>query len=65
MLHAGIAPALAHRFIEQIVRTAGAELRHIAGAKAADGFGDELEFRNRHQIEPAQAFFAALRLRVE
>ena len=29
--------------------------RDIAGAEAADGFGGELEFGHRHQIEPAQA----------
>ena len=34
-----------------------AELGDIAGAEAADGFGDELEFRDRHQIEPAQLPF--------
>ena len=65
VLHARIAPAFAHRFVEQIVRAAGAELRDIAGAEAADGFSNELKFRDRHQIEPAQALFAALRLRFE
>ncbi|MGA7986496.1 MAG: chromosome segregation protein SMC, partial [Burkholderiales bacterium] len=65
VLHAGIAAALAHRFVEQIVRRGRAEFGHIAGAEAADGFGDELEFRHRHQIEPAQLRFAELRLRIE
>ena len=65
VLHAGIAAALAHRFVQQIVRRARAEFGDIAGAEAPDGFGDELEFRHRHQIEPAQLRFADLRLRVE
>ena len=39
--------------------------RHVAGAEAPDRFGDELEFRDRNEIEPAQLFFAALRLRIE
>ena len=65
VLHAGMAPALAHRFVEHIVGRGRAELRDIAGAEAADGFRYQLEFRDRHQIEPAQLAFAALRLRIE
>ncbi len=65
MLHAGIAAAFAHRFVQQIAGRGGAEFGDIAGAEAADGFGDELEFGDRHQIEPAQRRLAALRLRVE
>src|SRR5664280_1260821 len=65
VLHARIAAARAHRFVQQIVWGGCTEFRHIAGAEAADGFGDELEFRHRHQIEPAQLRFAALRLRIE
>ena len=37
----------------------GAERRDIAGPETADGFGHELEFRDRHQIERAQLVFAA------
>src|SRR5665213_2240976 len=50
VLHAGIAATLAHRFVQQVVRRASAELGDIAGAEAPDGFGDELEFRHRHQV---------------
>ena len=65
MLHAGIAPSAAHRLVQQIVGRGGAEFLHIAGAEAADGFGDELEFGDRHQVEGTQGAFAPLRLRVE
>ena len=65
VLHAGIAAALAHRLVQEIVGRGGTELGHVAGAEAADGFRDQLEFRHRHQVEPAQWRFASLRLRIE
>ena len=65
MLHAGMAAALADGFIEQIVALRRAEGRDIAHAKAADGFGDELEFRDRNQIERAHVEQRALRFRIE
>ena len=65
MLHAGMAAALADGFIEQIVALRRAEGRDIAHAKAADGFGDELEFRDRHQVERAHVEQRALGFRVE
>ena len=65
MLHAGIAAAFAHRFIEQVVGRRRAELRNVTRAKAADRLGDELELRHRHKVEPPELLFAALGLRVE
>ena len=65
VLHAGIAAALAHRLVEQIVRVGGAEGLHIAGAEAADGLGGELELRDRHEVERAQLVGAALGLGIE
>ena len=65
MLHAGMAAAFADGFIEQIVALRRAEGRDIAHAKAADGFGDELKFRDRNQIERAHVEQRALGFRVE
>src|SRR5215471_5886968 len=65
MLHSRIAASLAHRFVQEIVGGGRPELRDIAGPKPANAFGHELEFRYRHQIEPAQLIIADLRLRIE
>ena len=65
MLYPRIAASLAYRFVQQIVRGGGPELRDIASPKATNGFGHKLEFRDRHQIEPTQLIFADLRLRIE
>ena len=65
MLHAGMAAAFADGFIEQVVALRRAEGRDIAHAKAADGFGDELELRDRHQIERAHVEQRALGFRIE
>ena len=65
MFHAGMAAAFANGFIEQIVALRRAEGRDIAHAKAADGFGDELEFRDRNQIERPHVEQRALGFRVE
>src|SRR4249919_149130 len=65
MLYPRIAASLAYRFVQQIVRGGGPELRDIASPKATNGFGHKLEFRDRHQIERTQLIFADLRLRIE
>mgnify|MGYP003694215197 CR=1 FL=1 len=57
--------ALADGFIEQIVALRRAEGRDIAHAKAADGLGDQLKFRDRNQIERAHVEQRALGFRVE
>ena len=65
MLHAGMAATFADGFIEQIVALRRAKGRDVAHAKAADGFGDELEFRDRNQVEPAHIEQRALGFRIE
>ncbi len=65
MLHARIAAAFADGLVQQIVRRGGAKLGDVTGAKTPNVLGDQLEFRHRHQIEPAHRHFAALGLRVE
>src|SRR4029079_16145842 len=65
VLHAGMAAALADGFIEQVIALRRAEGRDIAHAKTAEVFGDELEFRNRHQIERAHVEQRALGFRIE
>ena len=53
MFHAGMAAALADGLVERIVALGRAEFRDIAHPEPADGLGDQLEFRDRHQIERA------------
>ena len=65
MLHAGVLAALAHSLVERIVRRRGAELRHVAGAKGANGVAGKLKLGDRNQIERAQLARGALRLRIE
>ncbi len=65
MLHAGMAPSLGDRFIELVVALGRAERRDIAHAEAADGFGGELEFGDRHQVEPAHVQMRSLGLGIE
>src|SRR6185312_15215115 len=65
MLHAGMAPTFADGFIEKVVALRRAEGRDIAHAEAADGFGDELEFRDRHQVERAHVEQRALGFRIK
>ena len=65
MLHAGIAAALAHRFVQNVVRRGGAEFFRIALAEAADGFRRELELAHGHELERAQLPRTALGLRIE
>src|SRR6185437_8043529 len=65
MLHAGMTAAFGHGLIELVVGRWRAEFRDIAHAEAADGFGDELEFRDRNQIERTHVEQRALGLRVE
>ena len=65
MLHAGIAAALAHRFVQHVVARRRAERRDIAGTEFADGVGGQLEFGDRHEIERAHVVLRALGLRIE
>ncbi len=65
MFHAGMAASLADGLIEHIVAFGRAELRDIAHPEPTDGLGDELEFRDRHQIERAHVEQRALGLGVE
>ena len=65
VLHAGIAAAFADGLIQRIVGSGRAELRGIGHAEAADGLGDQLEFRDRHQIERAHVEQRALGLGIE
>ncbi len=65
MLHAGMAAAFADRLIQRIVALRRAEGCDIAHAKAADGLGDQLEFRDRNQIERAHVEQRALGFRIE
>ena len=65
VLHAGMAAAFAHRFVQHVVALGGAERRDIAGAELADRLGGELEFGDRHEVEPAHVEHGALRLRIE
>ena len=65
MFHAGVAAALAHRFVEHVVGAGRAERRYIAGAEQPDGVASELELRHRHQIERAPLSIGALSLRIE
>ena len=65
VFHAGMAAAFADGFIEQIVALRRAEGRDIAHAEAADGLGDQLEFRDRNQIERAHVEQRALGFGIE
>src|SRR6478752_2209888 len=65
MLDAGISAALADRLVKKIVRGGRSELRHVSSAEAPDRFCDQLKFRHRNEIKPAQLFFASLRLRIK
>ncbi len=65
MLHTRITAAFAHGFVKQIVRRRRTEFGDVARPEAADGFGDELEFRDRNKIEAAQLFLAPLGLRIK
>ena len=65
MLHAGMAAALADRFVKWIVALRRAEGCDIAHPEAADGLGHQLKFRDRHQIERAHVQKRALGFRIE
>ena len=60
-----MAAAFADRLVERIVALRRAEGCDIAHAKAPDGLGDQLEFRDRHQIERAHVEMRALGFGVE
>ncbi len=65
MLHAGMAAAFADRLVQGIVTLRRAERCDITHPEAADGFGDQLKFRDRHQIERAHVEQRALGFRVK
>ena len=65
MLHARMAAPLRHRLVEHVVAVRRAEGGDIAGAEFSDGFGRELEFSHRHEIEPAHVHDGALGLGIE
>ena len=65
VLHAGMAAAFADRLIQQIVALRRAEGCDIAHPEAADGLGDQLKFRDRHQIERAHVEQRALGFGIE
>ena len=60
-----MAAAFGDGFVELVVALRRAEGCDIAHPEAADGFGDELEFGNRNQIEPAHVEQRALGFGVE
>ena len=57
--------AFADCFVQHVVALGGAERCDIAGAELADRLGDQLEFRDRYEVEPAHVEHGALRLRIE
>ena len=65
MLHPGMTAALAHRLVHGIVALRRAEGCHIPHAKAPDSLGNELELRNRDQIERAHVEKGALGFRIK
>ncbi len=65
MFHAGMPSPLRHRLVKLVVGRRRTELGHIAHAEAADGLGDELELRDRDQVERAHVEQRALRLGIE
>ncbi len=65
MLHAGVPPALADRFVEHIVGGRCAEGRDVTGAEQPDGVRGELELGHGHEIERAQVGVGALAFRIK
>ena len=65
MLHAGVAAALADRFVEHVVGGCCAERRDVTGAEQPDGVRGELKLGHGHEIERAQVGVGALRLRIK
>ena len=65
MLHAGMAAAFADRFVQGIIALRRAERCDITHPKAADGFGDQLKFGDRHQVERAHVEQRALGFGIE
>ena len=65
VLHAGMAAAFADRFVQEIVALRRTEGGDVAHPETADGFGDQLKFRDRHQIERAHRQQRTLGFRVE
>src|SRR5579864_4244916 len=65
MLHAGMAAAFADSLINLIVAFGRPKSGDITHPEAANGFGRELKFRNRNQIERAHVERRSLRLGIE
>ena len=65
MLHAGVPPALADRFVEHVVGRRGAEGCDITGAEQPDGVRGELKLGHGHEIERAQVGIGALGFRIK
>ena len=65
MLHAGVAPALADRFVEHVVGRGGAEGCDVTGAEQPDGVRGELKLGHGHEIERAQVGVGALGFRIK
>ncbi len=65
MLHAGMTAAFADGLIQQIVALRRAEGGDIAHPEAANGLGNQLEFRNRNQIERTHVQQRALGFGIE
>ena len=65
MLHAGIPPSLADGLVQQVVRSGRSERGDISHPETSDGFGDELKFGNRNQVERTHVEQRALGFRIE
>src|SRR5215210_2126452 len=65
MLHARMTATFTDSLVQGIVTSRRTERRHIAHAKTADRLRNELEFRNRDQIERAHIQVRALGFRLE
>ena len=65
MLHPGVTAALADGLVKEIVGSGRSELRHVSGPETSYRLCDQLKFRHRNEIEPAQLLFASLGLRIK
>src|SRR5271165_2650179 len=65
MLHAGMAAALAHGVIEEIIRNGRAERLDIAEPEAFDRFRRELKLRDRDEFKAVELSGGALAFGIE
>ena len=65
MFGAGMAAALADRFVKRVAARLAAKARRIGLAEAAHRLADELQLAHRHEVERAQLPGGALRFRIE